>query len=229
MQSNVLTLRRQAKQCLVYCVDAHKAFVEWDALLIELRQSILAKQNQTGTATAPADPSATAARHPEPDPSLSSIPFSHPILCGQTTLSDAIWEIMPRLEACFRRVYICITSSPGAMPDWAFLQSSRGRKYLTNLFLEADAIETNLSSQSMASGTDAYTIREASFPVCIAVSNPLSHCSLANIPSKSASSEVQSILPTRPTPPAVLLKSCKAGASSESCRETPGILGHPRG
>lgn len=153
-------------------MDAHKAFLEWDALLTELRQSILAKQNQSATAPVLADPAATAACHPEPDPSLSSVPFSHPKLWGLTPLNDPIWEILPSLDACFRRVYKCITFGPGGMADWAFLRSSSGRKYLTNLFLQVDEGGRGLGNQSMGSGTDAHTIRETYFPTCLNVSNP---------------------------------------------------------
>lgn len=119
LQSNMGTFRRLAKDSLVYCEDAHKAFVEWDALLMELRQNVLAKQGEIASRPPLPDPPAAVSYLPEPDPPVSSLPFSTWNFWRRDYvphLSDSFWLLVPSIEACFRRLYKCLTSGPGGNP-----------------------------------------------------------------------------------------------------------------
>lgn len=102
--------------------------MEWDALLMELRQTVLAKQEggQPG-------PPAAIPYAPDPESAVSSLPFPVYHFTDTLPVTHAYWQVAPDTEACLRRFYTCLTSGPGGGFRWALLESTAGIQYLTIL------------------------------------------------------------------------------------------------
>lgn len=124
------TFRRLAEGTLTAATDAHNVFKIWHGAIREFRNVVLAQQTRIPSQ---APPIATV------NPVNTGYPvYSYPmepIEFGvgdniKLPLQDSYWNHMPRIDACLRRLSMCLDIGYSGTRDQGFLYTLPGVEYL---------------------------------------------------------------------------------------------------
>lgn len=130
------TFRRLAEGTLTAATDAHNVFKNWHGAIREFRNVVLAQQTRIQSRAHPAAPIATVnpvnTGCPLYSYRIETIKFS----LGEDIalpLRDKYWNHMPRIDACLRRLGMCLNSGWSSSRVLGFLDTEAGAQYLISL------------------------------------------------------------------------------------------------
>lgn len=141
------TFRRLAEDTLAAATDAHNVFKNWHGAIREFRNVVLAQQTRIPSRAHPAPPVAAV------NPVNTGYPrYSfriEPIEFGlgdniKLPLQDSYWNHMPRIDACLRRLGMCLNSGWSGGRDQGFLYTVAGVQYLQSLNSDFQAFRSYL-------------------------------------------------------------------------------------